>query len=329
VKEAISAGNAQVEVTRKQFAEIEEQLRRELEEARRQLQDEKEHLEAVQVYLTGIEDMVKDTDAKAVGKFPLLSLIRFRIFTSLLIHRPVLTLVFFTLCPELFPDSQMRAETAVAKSRVDYVVDANLPWTTKDYLTALYCRITHMRAVDRTLGLLPGAAITAFKSLWPDEPIPDSTNLVAERLQGTRQRLHEWRHSSARAGADMALRFACSWYEGLDMDALHSMREDAPTNKDLAKDAARRARAYKITSYARPNTFIPPLADLQEEFTDDEEEEEDEETGDGDAEAEAEVHEERAAGAPEPAPTTPEVPEVPDVPASQGSALESSSPLYQ
>jgi 5-formyltetrahydrofolate cyclo-ligase len=60
-----------VEETWKQFAEAEEQLRRELEEARKQLQDEKEHLEAVQVYLTGIKDMIKDTDAKAVSKFPL------------------------------------------------------------------------------------------------------------------------------------------------------------------------------------------------------------------------------------------------------------------
>jgi hypothetical protein len=145
VKEAISAGNAQVEVTRKQFAEIEEQLRRELEEARRQLQDEKEHLEAVQVYLTGIEDMVKDTDAKALGKFPLLSLIRFRIFTSLLIHRLVLTLVFLNLFPELFLDSQMRAETAVAKGRVEDVVDANLPGTTKDHLRAVHQDHSHAR----------------------------------------------------------------------------------------------------------------------------------------------------------------------------------------
>jgi hypothetical protein len=68
VKEAISAGNTQVEETWKQFAEAEEQLRWELEDERRQMQEEKEHLEAVQVYLTGIKDMVKDTDAKALSK---------------------------------------------------------------------------------------------------------------------------------------------------------------------------------------------------------------------------------------------------------------------
>lgn len=58
--QAISTGATQVEETRKQFAETEEQLRRELEDERRRLREQKEHLEAVQAYMTGIEDMVKD-----------------------------------------------------------------------------------------------------------------------------------------------------------------------------------------------------------------------------------------------------------------------------
>jgi transcriptional regulator of heat shock response len=73
VHQAISTGATQVEETRKQFTETEEQLRRELEDERRRLREQKEHLEAAQVYITGIEDMVKDTDAKALSKLlPLL-----------------------------------------------------------------------------------------------------------------------------------------------------------------------------------------------------------------------------------------------------------------
>jgi predicted phage gp36 major capsid-like protein len=73
VQQALGAGQAQAEETRKQFAEAEEQLRRELEDERRRLREQKEHLEAAQVYITGIEDMVKDTDAKALSKLlPLL-----------------------------------------------------------------------------------------------------------------------------------------------------------------------------------------------------------------------------------------------------------------
>jgi hypothetical protein len=119
-----------------------------------------------------------------------------------------------------------------------------------------------MRSVDRTLALLPEAAIAAFKSLWPDEPVPNNSNLVTERFQGVGQWLSEWHHSIARAGADIALRFTCSWYKGLDLDALHSMRDDSPTNKDPEKDAARHARAYQLASYASTSTFIPPPANL-------------------------------------------------------------------
>ena len=178
-----------------------------------------------------------------------------------------------------------------------------------------------MRIVDRHLAQLPDAAIKALKCLWPKEPIPDNVSSIADRLLDTGKRLSEWRHSAARAGADTALRFACSWYEDLDLDALHSLRGDAPTDTDPARTAARRDRAYRIACYASTSTFVPPPADLEEEFTDDEEEEE--EAGDDEAaEEEAVVNapEEPAAGNPEPASEEPVAPE---------QAPESSSPLYQ
>jgi hypothetical protein len=129
--------------------------------------------------------MVKDTDDKALSKFSLLLLISFSVFTGLFLYRLVLILASFDLCTELFPDSQIRAKAAVAKSRVEEVVDADLPWTTKDRLAALFSRISHICVVDRTLAQLSEAAIVAFKSLWPGEPVPDNTSLVAERLQVT------------------------------------------------------------------------------------------------------------------------------------------------
>jgi hypothetical protein len=145
----------------------------------------------------------------------------------------------------------MRAEAAVSKLRFEQVVDANLPWTAKDHLTALFCRITHMRPVDRTLGLLPGAATTVFKCLWPSKAVPESLDTIAERLlHEASRRLSEWRHSAARAGADIALRFACSWYEGLDLDVLHSMRGEAPTDTFPEKTAKRCDRAYRIAQYS-------------------------------------------------------------------------------
>ncbi|KAM0889398.1 hypothetical protein ACQ4PT_027716 [Festuca glaucescens] len=286
LKEAIAAGEAKVEEAKKQLADAEEQLRRELGEEKELRQLEQERADALLAVQVSLDEMIKDVDDKAL---------------------------------RFFPDSQVRAAATVAKARADDSVDANAPWTSKDHLAAMYSRISHMRVVDRHLAQLPTAAIVAFKCLWPGEPIPDNNSLIAERLQEAGRRLSEWRHSAARAGADVALRFACSWYEGLDLDALHSMREGAPTDTDPAKTAARRARAYHLASYASTSTFIPPPADLAEEYTDDEEEEG--EAADDEAEANAEAPEEPAAGNTERAPEAPEQ--------TPKQAPESSSPLYQ
>ena len=223
----------------------------------------------------------------------------------------------------------------VAKLRTENSVPkADAVWTAEDHLPALYSRISHMRVVDRHLGELPAAAVKIFKRLWPEEPVPDNLTLLAEKLQDAGRRLSEWRHSAARAGADAALRFACSWYEELDLDALHSMRGDAPTDTVPELTAKRRDRAYQIAHYVSTSDFIPPPADIVEEFTDDEGE--GEEAGEDEAEAELIISEEAAAGNLEQAPEAPVVPEptpespaqAPQAPATSGQAPESSSPLY-
>jgi hypothetical protein len=117
----------------------------------------------------------------------------------------------------------------VAKLRTENSVpDANAPWTVEDHLAALYSRITHMKVVDRHLSQLPEAALRIFKCIWPGEPVPDNLSILSQRLLGAGKQMSQWRRSAARAGADTALRFMCSWYETLDLESLHSMRADAP-----------------------------------------------------------------------------------------------------
>jgi hypothetical protein len=145
--------------------------------------------------------------------------------------------------------------------------------------------------------------------------VPDNISALVERLLDADKRLSEWRHSAACAGADTALQFMCSWYESLDLESLHNMCADAPTDTVPEKITTRRARAYRIASYASTSTFIPPPADFEEEFTNDEEakdgEEEEEEAGNGEAQEEVVVNapEEPAAGNPEQAPEEPVAPE--------------------
>ncbi|KAM0890878.1 hypothetical protein ACQ4PT_026770 [Festuca glaucescens] len=287
LKGAIAAGEAKLKEARKQFAGAEERLRQELGEEKNLREMERDRNAVLAAAQASLCQMIKDTDAKAL---------------------------------KLFPNSQERAVATVSKIRTENSVsDAETAWTAEDHLAALYSRITHMRIVERQLVQLPEAAVQIFKRLWPGEAVPDDLNILTERLLGAGRRLSEWRHSAARAGADIALRFACSWYEGLDLDALHSLREGAPTDIDPAKTAARRARAYHLASYASTSTFIPPPADLAEEYTDDEEEEREAADDETETNVEADAPE-STAGNSEQAPEAPEAPE---------RAPETSSPLYQ
>ena len=194
----------------------------------------------------------------------------------------------FSFLAELFPDSQAFAHQKVTERRAEHALNKpDAPWDAYDHLVALAARISHMRAVDRHLVELPERAMQIFKVLWPGEAVPANLTLLSDRLEGACQRFREWKCSAARAGADAALRIACSWYEDLDLDAFHSLRGDAPTDKDPVLTAKRQDRAYRIAEFVHTRTFIPPPPGVRDEISDDEEEnvedEEDEEAAEGDA----------------------------------------------
>ena len=194
----------------------------------------------------------------------------------------------FSFLAELFPDSQAFAHKKVTERRAEQALsNPDAPWDAYDHLVALAARISHMRAVDRHLVELPDRAMQIFKVLWPGEAVPANLTLLSDRLKDAGRRFREWKCSSARAGADAALRVACSWYEELDLDALHSLRGDAPTDTNPALTAKRQDRAYRVAQFASTSTFIPPPADIRDEVTDDEEEgsgeDEEEDAEEGDA----------------------------------------------
>jgi hypothetical protein len=198
----------------------------------------------------------------------------------------------------LFPYSQVYANQKVAERRTELLItNSEMPWDPYDHLVALSARVQHMRTVDRHLVDLPDRAIEILKELWPGEAIPANITLISDRLKDACRRIREWKWSAARAGADAALRVACSWYDDLDMDAFHTRRGDAPIDTDPAK---RQDRAYRIAEFAPVHLFIPPPPDVQDALSDVEEEvieeEEVEEAGEGDA-------------APEEAVAPPEAPE--------------------
>ena len=87
----------------------------------------------------------------------------------------------------------------------------------EDHLTALSARIKPLKV----LGVdLLNAGIHAFKALWPDVEAPTSLPELVDELMASEDRLNEWRKSSAGVGADEALSFVLSWYEGINLDVL-------------------------------------------------------------------------------------------------------------
>ena len=93
-------------------------------------------------------------------------------------------------------------------------------------------------------------------ALWPDSVQPSSFSRLARWLEMGPDRLGEWRVSAARAGAEMALRFALSWHPDLQLDALMGQR--AGSEQLLQEQAGRIAsRASYIAEFAFHDEFHP------------------------------------------------------------------------
>jgi hypothetical protein len=146
-------------------------------------------------------------------------------FTGLFLYR-----LFLLFSAAVFRESQEHAEAVVAKIQVDGSGSNTTPWTIEEHITALSARVSHMTKLAK----LPDAAIQAFKCLWPGETVPNRIDAIGDRLKECGARLNEWQRSAARSGADTALRFVCSWYEGINLDALETLRSGAPTDTDPA-----------------------------------------------------------------------------------------------
>jgi hypothetical protein len=72
--------------------------------------------------------------------------------------------------------------------------------------------------------------------------------------------------------ADTTLRFACSWYEGLDLDTLATLRSGALTDTDPVLNAKSQHRAYQNAHYAPTSKFIPAPPEMEDEESGGEEE---------------------------------------------------------
>ena len=94
-------------------------------------------------------------------------------------------------------------------------------WDIDDHLIALKARIVSLRTIGTGLLSTP---VHAHGALWPGVSGTPSVTDLAAALQDAGSRLDAWKRSSARAGADQVLQHVLSWYEGLDLDVIKTLR---------------------------------------------------------------------------------------------------------
>lgn len=119
------------------------------------------------------------------------------------------------------------------------------------------------------------AGIRTFSALWPGVEALTSIEELAKHLMTSEERLCEWWESAARVGADEALSFVLSWYEGIKLEALQTMRVGSKwtTDPDLIK--RRQETASSFIPYANIHTFVegPEIPDDGEENDEEDDEE--------------------------------------------------------
>ena len=148
---------------------------------------------------------------------------------------------------------------------------------------AIKARVTPLKAIG--IDLL-SSAIRVYKAFWPGTEVPIVIEELTRCIQKTKDRLREWRASAARAGADEVLQFVLSWYEGINLEVLKTMRRGSKWSENEECVALRKEHAYRLASYAETKGFIEGLPEPE---TEDEEEEGSEDEG---SEVEEEVDEE-------------------------------------
>ena len=99
--------------------------------------------------------------------------------------------------------------------------------------------------------------------------------------------MDDWRSSAARVGADEALMYVLSWYEGINLDALKTLRDGSKWTTDPDLVRRRQELAHSLIQYALVHSFVAGQRVPQaEEIADvDKGEDEDEEPIDEEIEA--------------------------------------------
>ena len=109
--------------------------------------------------------------------------------------------------------------------------------------------------------------------------------------------MDDWRSSAARVGADEALMYVLSWYEGINLDMLKTVRDGSKWTTDPELIRRHQELAHSLIQYAPVHSFVAGERVPQAEEIADVDEGEDEDEEPVDEEIEADTPPETATGA--------------------------------
>jgi hypothetical protein len=130
----------------------------------------------------------------------------------------------------LFPASVEDIEKALQVDQLNQNAPVDSPnWDMLEQLITLEARKKAITSYTDDLFL---GAQEAHQALWPGQRTPTDPLDLGNDLQLSKVRLGEWRDSGARVGANEALTYFLSWYEKVDLETLHSVREGSAWTTD-------------------------------------------------------------------------------------------------
>lgn len=180
---------------------------------------------------------------------------------------------------DISPETQEPAVDVILRARAHELIPDMPLWSMEDYLVAMTVRVDHMAVLGSDL---PLAAIAAFKALWPGKEVPKKVSDLCLWVKATEARLCEWRDSAGWIAIFKALQVVMSWYDGTNLNGLHSICANSPYYTDDAAKKELERKACELLDFAGVHAEF--FKDVNEPEEDDEAE-----TGEDEEEAEGEA----------------------------------------
>ena len=166
---------------------------------------------------------------------------------------------------------------AILRARERQAIPDMPYWSMEDHLVAIAERVDHMHILGSDL---PLAAIAAFRALWPEKEVPKEVSELCKWVKAAEARLSEWRDSAGRVGIFKALQIVLSWYEGIHLDSLNSIRAESEYHTDDAAKKRLEETACKLLDFADVHSEF--FKDVNEADSGEDEEDDAGGAGDGD-----------------------------------------------